>query len=87
MPEAKSQFEKRNEKSQIKLVITFYWNYSPREVPHPDNYLWGISYDYLPGLLQTTKFMSYYIRKCLKLYVSQARELSPNLLSTVNVSS
>ena len=34
MPEGKLLFEKK--KSQIKLVITFNWNYSPREVPHSD---------------------------------------------------
>ena len=31
--------------------------------------------------------MSYYFRKCLKLYVSQTRKLSRYLLLTVNVSS
>ena len=31
--------------------------------------------------------MPYYLRKCLKLYVSQTRKLSRNLLLTVNVSS
>ena len=36
MLEGKSPFEKKKEeKSQIKLVITFYWNYSPREVLSP----------------------------------------------------
>ena len=40
MPEGKLLFEKK--KSQIKLVITFNWNYSPREVPHSDKYSWGI---------------------------------------------
>ena len=53
--------------------------------PHPDKYSWGLSYEYLPGLLEPTKFMSYYLRKCLKLYVSQTRKLSRYLLLTVNV--
>ena len=37
MSERKSPFvkKKEKEKSQIKLVITFNWNYSPREVPSP----------------------------------------------------
>ena len=33
--EGKSPFEKKEEKSQIKLVITLNWNYSPREVLSP----------------------------------------------------
>ena len=38
MPEGKSLFEKKlinKSKSQIKVVITFNWNYSRREVPSP----------------------------------------------------
>ena len=36
MSEGKSSFEKKKKrKSQIKLVITFNWNYSPRKVPSP----------------------------------------------------
>ena len=68
MPERKSPLKKKN--SQIKLLITYNWNYSPRlpvRFPHPEKYSWGISYEYLSGLPEPTKLMSYYLRKCLKL--------------------
>ena len=74
-------------KKKIKLVITFNWNYFPKRFSHPDKYSWEIWYEYLSWLLELTKFMSYYLRKCLKLYVSQTRKLCWYLLLTVHVSS
>ena len=39
------------------------------------------------GCQNRLSFMSYYLRECLKLYVSQIRKLSQYLLLTVNVNS
>ena len=47
----------------------------------------GESHEYLSGLPEPTKFISYYLLKCLNLYVSQTRKPSRYLLLTVNVSS
>ena len=56
-------------------------------MPHCNKYSWGISYEYLSGLSEPTKFISYYPRKCLKLYVSQTRKVCRYLPLMVNVSS
>ena len=55
-------------------------------------YSWEISLgnltnEHLSRLPEPTKFMPYYLRKCLKLYLSQTRKLSRYLFLTVNDSS
>ena len=84
MPEEKSPFEKKNPKLNERLPLIGI--ILPERFPHPYKYSWGISYEYLSGLPEPTKFMSHCLRKYLKLYVSQTRKLSRYLL-TVNVSS
>ena len=85
MPEEKSPFEKKNPKLNERLPLIGI--ILPERFPHPYKYSWGISYEYLSGLPEPTKFTLYYLRKCLKLYVSKIRNLSQDLLLTVNVSS
>ena len=88
MPEGKSPFAfEKKKKSQIELLITFNQNYLSERFPHPDKYSWEISYEYLSRQPEPTKFMPYYLRKYLKLHVSQTRKLSRYLLLTVNDSS
>ena len=41
--------------SQIKLVITFNWNYFPESFPHPGKYAWGISREYFSGFSEQTE--------------------------------
>ena len=71
MWEEKSPFEK---KIQI-----------PERFPHPDRYLWGISYEYLPGWPEPTK--EEIIRLCLCHTIFISLLIYYLLLLTVNITS